>query len=73
MTEQASRYDMIIGCDLQKALGIIIDCGNETINWNNSIVSMKNVDDIKIENYAITDSESMEEATDRMRKILDAK
>ena len=36
-------------------------------------VPMKDTDNVELLNYAISDSESMEEATERMRKILDAK
>ena len=73
LTEKESKYDMIIGRDIIKALQLKIDFKDDTIKWNNIPVPIKDADVSTLKNYAITDSDSMVEAADRMKKILDTK
>ena len=64
---------MIIGRDLIKALKLKLDFDDDIIIWNNNSVAMKNIEKELLVNYAISDSESMEETTERMKKIFNAK
>ena len=73
VTNKKSRYDMIIGRDLIKAFKLELDFNDDMIIWNNNSVLIKDTEKVELLNYVISDSESMEEATERMRKILDAK
>ena len=67
-----TRYDMIIGRDLLQQLGMVIDFNTNTIQWNEAIVPMKNPDAQKQEAY-IQDSESIDDATRRIKDIIEAK
>ena len=60
---------MIIGRDLIKALKLKLDFNDDIVIWNNNNVAMKDNEKELLLNYVISDSESMEEATEKMRKI----
>jgi hypothetical protein len=69
------NYDMILGRDLLQELGIILNFQEATIQWEHGICPMKSTD--KKTNYyfhaAIEDSKPLQEATSRMKQILEAK
>ena len=54
-------------------LGIKIDFSEMHVQWENAIVPMKSIDAKIEDSYHIDDGSSMQEATERMKKILDAK
>ena len=64
---------MIIGRDLIKALKLNLNFEDDTITWNYATVRMKNIDVETPESHAIDDSPSMQSATNRIKRILDAK
>ena len=74
ITNQDSKYDMILGRDLCGQLGIVIDFENGLIKWKEAQARMKHTDlqDGKIV-YHIDDSRQVQLATKRVKKILDAK
>ena len=76
------RYDMIIGRDLMRELGIKLDFENDAIDYQNLSVPMSDVDELdKIDEISneihfatgIQEPESAAEAVERVSKILDAK
>ena len=70
---QNSNYDMIIGRDLLNKLKIQMDFGDMTITWDYAIVPMQPREVTVQEMHNMTDSESMQDTTERMKSILDAK
>jgi hypothetical protein len=65
-----TRYDMIVGRDLLQALKINFE--HETIYWEEAFIPMKSIDSNKQEMF-IQDSKAVEDETQRIRKILEAK
>ena len=64
---------MIIGVDLMTELGIILDFKNCEMHWSHRTVSMKSRDATRQTSYQVKDSEPVLDATERMKRILDAK
>ena len=73
VTTNKSNYDIIIGRDTLRELGITLDFSNDTVTWNNATISMKPPNCNLTEHYFINDPSNVEEASDRMKRILDAK
>ena len=73
VTQHLGQYDMILGRDLLKELGIIIDFANETVTWDEVSAPMKPEDAKEEQHFHITDSKQIDEATERMKGILEAK
>eukprot|EP00957_Ditylum_brightwellii_P065386 4960281-Ditylum_brightwellii.AAC.1 len=48
-------YDMILGQDLLKSLGIILDHGTETITWNDPRIPMKTTSAQPAKSFQIKD------------------
>ncbi len=75
VTPKLENYDMILGRDLLQELGIILNFQHNSIQWEHAIAPMKSTD--KQTNYnihaTIEDSKALQEATSRMRQILEAK
>ena len=73
-----AMYDMIIGTDLLIELGISLNFNTKVIEWDYATVPMKNKDIFlnkqvdKIDEQLL-ESDSVKEATSRMKAILDAK
>ncbi len=66
-------YDMIVGRDLLRELGIVLDFQNETIGWEGASIPMKPHDSTVEDSFHVQDGARIAEATERMKKILDAK
>jgi len=71
--EQSTRYDLIIGRDLLQDLGILLDFKNQTVTWDEVTVPMRDPDTTIEDGYQIQESEILYEATERTKRILDAK
>ena len=65
-------YDMIIGRDMLKFLGIDIRFSNETVEWDHAVMPFKDIDDDQ-SCFHVDEPEHLQEASDRLKKILDAK
>ena len=65
-------YDMIIGRDLMTELGIKIDFENLIVHWKEAEVPMRDPK-ITTKEFFTQDTEIVEEAMTRVKKILDAK
>ena len=73
-TQQDMPYDVIIGLDLLKELKIDILCSNLTVKWDDHEVSFKDRNiSIKEAMQMNADPKHIQEASDRINKILDAK
>ena len=44
VTKMKGSYDVILGRDVLRELGIILDFQSETVTWNESTISMKPTD-----------------------------
>ena len=60
---------MIIGRHLINSLKLILDFKDNVIIWNENKAIMKDPGDAKVESYAVIDSQSMQEATQRIKKF----
>ena len=73
VTEQNSAYDIIFGRDLLRSLGFILDFQNATSTWQGAVIDMKPKDCKRESHFAISESEKVQQATNRIKRILDAK
>jgi len=73
VTENTSNYDMIMGRDMLKALGIQISFGTDSVTWDEVSIPMKPFNARIETDYHIDDSVAVKDATKRMKQILDAK
>ena len=73
ITANKSKYDIIVGRDTLCELGIALDFSNSSIAWNSSRIDMKPPNYNTTEHYFINDPSNVQEASDHMKRILDAK
>jgi RNase H-like domain found in reverse transcriptase/Reverse transcriptase (RNA-dependent DNA polymerase)/Integrase zinc binding domain len=66
-------YDMIVGREILKELGITLNFKEETVEWDEVVIPMKPENAIPEKHFAIADSASLDDATERIKSILDAK
>jgi hypothetical protein len=67
------HYDMIIGNDLLERLKIDLKYSTSTIEWDGIEIPMRPRDATMDESYIINDSPCLEDASKRIKEILDAK
>ena len=73
ISPQQSRYDMIIGRDLLEPLEIDISYKNQTVTWDDRSIPLKDIDCTVEREFYTQEPASMDEATERIKRILDAK
>ena len=73
VTNAKSNYDLIFGRDLLRELGINLNFKNNTMSWQDIFIPMKPVDCLKKVHFAIQEPKSVQNATNRIKQILDAK
>ena len=73
VTKQESAYDLIFGRNLLRELGIILNFNKNTVECNNIDIPMKPRNCTSETHFAIQESENVQNATARIKKILDAK
>ena len=73
VTKETTNYDMILGRDLLSELNIILDFSTQQINWEGAAIPMKGMEESREQSFHVQDSASMTEATDCIKRILDAK
>ena len=73
VTKQESNYDIILGRDILRELGLKFDFSMNKIIWDNIEISMKPVDCNQKEHLSIQDSDRVSKETKRIKKILDTK
>ena len=69
VTKQKSKYDLILGREILRELGIALDFNNNTINWNDTNIPMKPVENSKRTHFAISDSKRVQSETKRIKKF----
>jgi hypothetical protein len=67
------NYDMIIGRDIMSKMGLKINFELLCIEWDEVLVPFKSTDIGPAQSFNVQDSASVDEATERIKKILDAK
>ena len=72
VTKTLGAYDMIIGRDLLEFLGIDIKFSDKTVEWDSAIMPFKDIDDLGGTFHA-DEPPQIVDASDRLKKILDAK
>ena len=72
-TLEKVQYDMIIGTDLLEYLQINIKYSNSSIEWDTAEIPMRSRDATIEEAFHIQDTPCLEEASERIKQILDAK
>ncbi len=73
VTKDLGTYDMIIGRDILQDLKIDIKFSTSTIEWDNSEIPLKDSDTQAKDGFFVQDPQSVDDATDRLKHILDAK
>ena len=69
VTKNESNYDIIIGRNVLRELGIILDFANNKTIWKEIEIPMKPLDCRKIEHFSIRDSARVYNETKRIKKI----
>ena len=70
--DQKLNYDIIIGRDLMRELGIKLDFERNRTRWLDVSIPMKRTE-CTLEDFYVQDTPAVEEASNRMRSILEAK
>jgi predicted aspartyl protease len=73
VTDSLGAYDMIIGRDIMSDLKMDIKFSTNTIEWDGHEMPLKECDASFPEAYYVRDSTAVDEATQRLKGILDAK
>ena len=71
-------YGMIIGCDIMKEIGLIIDFANEQISWKENDREMKSHNCTKNDSFNIKDPKGVDKLVGQLsgnnyKKIMEAK
>jgi len=72
VTKSIGPYDMIIGRDILKFLIIDLRFSDEIIEWDGAKMPFKDGDASTKEAYYVADSDPVEDAVHRVKRILDA-
>ncbi len=73
VSNMQGRYDMIIGDDLLSELGIDLLYSRQVIQWDIAEIPMKHLEAIEQESFHIDDPAPVQDASMRIKSILDAK
>jgi hypothetical protein len=73
LTDLKSNYDMIIGNDVLALLGLKLNYEDMSVEWEQNSIPMRSVECTKPISFAIEDSPAIADATERVKRILDAK
>jgi hypothetical protein len=74
VTPKLNDFDMIIGRDLLSEIGITLNFRENSIQWDDIEIPMKPDEDATTKtHFHIADSPTLDDATERIKHILDAK
>ena len=73
ITRQKNNYNIIFEKDLLQEVGINLDFQNYFVGWKETKIPMKSINCKMRTNVVIQESKTNKSATNRIRKILDAK
>ena len=71
VAKDLGQYDIIVGGDVLKAIGMDIKYSNMTMSWSGIERPMKSID-AQLDVFGIEESASVKQATQRLTSILDA-
>ena len=69
VTKQKSNYDLILGREILRELGINLNFSNNTTNWNYTSIPMKPVHNSTRTHFTISDSKRVASETKRIKKF----
>ena len=73
VTKTCGNYDLILGRDIMRELGLTFSFLTCTTTWDENTIPMKESNCSVTNSYFIHDSPAVEDSTDRVKRILDAK
>lgn len=73
VTQDLGAYDMILGRDVLSGLGIKFDFADNTLEWDNVVIPMKDGDAPFEETFNVQEPDSIISSTDKLKGILEAK
>ena len=73
VTDSLGANDMLIGRDILQFLGIDIRFSEQTVEWGHVSIPFKDADATSKDAYHIHEDDQLSDATDRLKRILDAK
>ena len=73
VTKTLGAYDMIIGRDLLQFLGIDVLFSSVSVEWEGASMPFKEIDASLIDSYHVSEPAAVEDRTNRVKKILEAK
>ena len=73
VTKDLGNYDMVIGRDILSFLKINLRFSTMEVEWEQAVMPFKHVNATPLDAYFIKDPTKVEDAHDRIKKILDAK
>ena len=73
VAKTCGNYDLILGRDIMRELGLTFSFLNCTITWDENSIPMKDSNCTVSNSYFIHDSPAVEDSTERVKRILDAK
>ena len=73
VTQDLGAYDMILGRDVLSDLGIKFDFADNTLEWDNVVIPMKDGDAPFEETFNVQEPEVIINSTDSLKGILEAK
>ena len=73
VAKTCGNYDLILGRDIMRELGLTFSFSTCTTTWDENSIPMKESNCKVTNSYFIHDSPAVEDSTDRVKRILDAK
>ena len=73
LADDLGNYDMIIGRDLLQELGLVIDFKAMEVEWDDARMPMKDINATAATSYHVHERGHVDEMSDRVKEILDAK
>jgi hypothetical protein len=73
VAKTCGNYDLILGRDIMRELGLTFSFLTCTTPWDDNTIPMKESNCTVTNSYFIHDSPAVEDSTDRVKRILDAK
>ena len=73
LADDLGNYDMIIGRDLLQELGLVIDFKAMEVEWDDARMPMKDITATAATSYHVHERGHVDEMSDRVKEILDAK
>ncbi len=73
VAKTCGNYDLILGRDIMRELGLTFSFSTCTTTWDENSIPMKDSNCTVTNSYFIHDSPAVEDSSDRVKRIFDAK